>query len=152
MLVPIIVIAALGGGAYWLYRRSQDEGSAGAGGASPASPSTTGPPTGRPPAPPIPAPPADAIASAPSSGSTLPIYTVSIVIKNEWDDVLNDTYVFYNEGSAEMYYWILKGFFDDPYVYKAYTYPTGTIMVHKAGTPPSASRTAMYNQNGPVAA
>ena len=149
MFVPLIVIAALGGGAYWLYKRSQDEGSAGSGaGKSPAS----NPPTTRPPAPPIPPPPSDAITSAPSSGSTLPVYTVSIVIKQGWDDVLNDTYVFHNEASAETYYWILKTFFDDPYVYKAYTYPSGTIMVHKAGTPPSASRTAMYNQNGPMAA
>jgi hypothetical protein len=148
MLVPLIVIAALGGGAYWLYRRSQGEESAGTGAPTPA----TTPPTARPPAPPIPPPPADAITSAPSSGSTLPVYAVSIVIKQGWDDVLNDTYVFYNEASAETYYWILKTFFDDPYVYKAYTYPSGTIMVHKAGTPPSASRTAMYNQNGPMAA
>jgi hypothetical protein len=80
------------------------------------------------------------------------IYTVTLVIKNVWDDVINDTFVFYNEAAADTYYSILKTFFDDPYVHKAYTYPTGTIMVHKAGTPPSQSRTAMYNQDGPLAA
>ena len=36
---------------------------------------------------------------------------------------MNDTFVFYNENSAEAYYWVLKNFFDDPYVYKGVHLP-----------------------------
>jgi hypothetical protein len=148
MLLPVLLLAGIGGVAYFALRQKPKTTSTTT---APPAPATGGPPEGRPPPPPIPAPPPDAIMGAASMAPTQPLYTVTMLIKNAVYEDLYETFAFRNEGSAEMYYSVLKMFFDDPYVYKAYTYPSGTIMVNKMGTPPSVSRVAMYNENGPMA-
>jgi hypothetical protein len=81
-------------------------------------------------------PPADALADR------KPVHIVEYVVTGTYD--LGDTFLFRTDAEAEVYYRLLHAFFSQPIIHQAYTTPKGTIMVAKTGTPPAATRAAIW--------
>lgn len=95
-------------------------------------------PSSSPPAPP----------SAANDMDTIPLYVVSITMTGASD--YQETFVVSSDAQAEVYYRMLKAFFDQPAIRKAYTTPVGTIVLLKYGARGAQSRSIVYDQNGVV--
>lgn len=93
--------------------------------------------SGAPPAPPL----------AVGEVQTKPLYMVTLAVSAA---NIQESFTFGSDAEAELYYRILKAFFDQPVMRQAYTTPVGSIVLLKYGTAPAVSRAAIYNENGLV--
>lgn len=75
-----------------------------------------------------------------------PVYVVSFDISGATQ--MSQSFFVRTDAEAEMYYRLLRAYFEQPAIYKAYTFPMGTIFLTKYGTPPSQSRHSLWNQDG----
>jgi hypothetical protein len=79
---------------------------------------------------------------------TKPLYLVTLAVSSTG---IQESFTFASDAEAEIYYRLLKAFFDQSVMRQAYTSPVGSIVLLKYGTQPSISRAAIYDNNGLIA-
>ncbi len=76
------------------------------------------------------------------SATSKPVHIVSYEVSGTYS--LSDSFMFSTDSEAELYYRLLRAYFAQPIIHKAYTDPKGTIVLGKYGTPPSQARFSVW--------
>jgi hypothetical protein len=84
----------------------------------------------------------------PTTKPEKPVFIVNYDIRSGLED--SRTFVFGSNADAEAFYAQLNGFFTDPAIRSAYTWPAGTVSIMKYGTKPAQSRYTLVDESGIV--
>lgn len=130
----LLILGAVGFGAYFLLRNQNKEGS-----------------SEEPPMPPDPEGEVvnmsfEEAKAAYGDQPQKQVYLVAYEITGAFPS--QQTWAFMSDGHAENAYQMLLQFFSDPTIRQAYTWPMGEVRVMKWGTPPAASRFALIDKSG----